>query len=423
MFKYDKDSFGNYVKKEGSNRKFYYTDDKTKKLSEINATEDSKVVDNIRISDINLERTIFFFDVFDTYSSEIMIEELLRVDSESNEDINILINSCGGSVSCLFSILDTIAGLKSNVNTICLGEADSCGALLLAAGNKRYIGENSRTMIHEGSSGTRGKISEIERDVEEFKKINDKLASRLSVDTKQNKDFLVNILKNDTYLDSKQTVAFGIADAILLKTEEDVKDFSENLITCSSKEIVDRVLFNVLHKKQNIKNRKKENTNNTEGEPMEMKKSELLAKLKSEFELDVESIQAKNNEMASQITKVTAEKGVIEKELKDFRKEVEDNSKKELLEGLIKNGKSTQEGNKAHKAVMDVFNLEQFKKYCEELPVIMKDETISNTNAGHGEVNDKTSANDEHNKILAELKKRNLPVTDVNYDMVAFELI
>jgi ATP-dependent Clp protease protease subunit len=135
---------------------------------------------SIKLTDLKQDRTLYLFNQFYQDTAEELIRDMVSLDSVSNEDINIIINSYGGSAYALLSIIDTIKNLNSKVNTVCLGIGASCGAILASIGNKRYIGENSKLMFHQVSSFAYGTIDQIENDLKESKSINEKVFQMVS---------------------------------------------------------------------------------------------------------------------------------------------------------------------------------------------------------------------------------------------------
>lgn len=161
-------------------------------------------------------RNIFLFETFTNEMAKGIVQELIRLDSVSNLPINILINSFGGSVIALNSILDGFNLIKSPLNTIVTGDADSAGAVLFSAGDSRYVGENSRIMLHEISALALGGFRDMEDQMEQYEKVNDKLIAILSKNTGKTKEELKSLLyKKDIWLNAKEAVDFGIADDIL----------------------------------------------------------------------------------------------------------------------------------------------------------------------------------------------------------------
>jgi len=134
------------------------------------------------------------------------------------EDVPILIyiNSYGGSVDALNKILDTIESLPNKVVTICSGTAMSAGAFLLCAGDERYIGKNSRVMIHQASAGVFGTVNEMDANLKEFKKMNNRIinlvSKRCGKSVKDIKELFG--VSTDKYFSPQEARKFGLVDKI-----------------------------------------------------------------------------------------------------------------------------------------------------------------------------------------------------------------
>mgnify|MGYP003306532454 FL=1 len=163
------------------------------------------------------DRIIFISGEINDELANIVISELLYLDSLSHEDINIYINSPGGSVTAGLAIYDTMNYIKSDCITIGLGLCASMGAFLLSSGtkNKRYILENAEVMIHEVISGSSGQATEIEIHTNHVLKLRNKLNKLLAKNTNQNIKKINNDTKRDYYMDSKEAVNYGIVDSII----------------------------------------------------------------------------------------------------------------------------------------------------------------------------------------------------------------
>jgi len=175
-----------------------------------------------KIKDFKAGRAIFFFEDVYRDTAKDVVEKLFLLDEESNDPIFIVINSWGGGVSALFAMLDAIKAVKSEIHTIVLGEADSSAAVLASSGVKRYIGENSRTMIHEVSTWVIGKISEMEEDLKDAKVIQDKLVDILATNTGHTASEIDDLIyKTDVWMDAKESVEFGLIDEVMTESEDD----------------------------------------------------------------------------------------------------------------------------------------------------------------------------------------------------------
>ena len=160
-------------------------------------------------------------EINDSLSSTI-VAELLYLDSISNDDISIYINSPGGSVTAGMAIYDTMNFIKSNCVTICLGIAASMGAFLLSSGaiGKRYILPNAEVMIHQPLGGCEGQATDIKITADHIIKTRDKLNRILSKNTKQSLDKIKEDTERDNYMDANEAVKYGIVDRIIKKEDK-----------------------------------------------------------------------------------------------------------------------------------------------------------------------------------------------------------
>jgi len=166
------------------------------------------------------ERIIFLGLPIDDYVASLVIAQLLFLQAEDSEkDISIYINSPGGTVTAGLAIYDTIKFVSPDVSTICIGQASSMAAILLAAGakGKRYALPNSRVMIHQPLGGVEGQASDIQIHANEIIKIKQKLNSILSELTKQPLEKVENDTDRNYFMSSEEAVSYGIVDEVLLK--------------------------------------------------------------------------------------------------------------------------------------------------------------------------------------------------------------
>ena len=155
-----------------------------------------------------------------------IIAQLLFLESEDPEkDINLYINSPGGVVTSGLGIYDTIQFMKAPVSTICVGQAASMGAVLLAAGakGKRFALPNARIMIHQPSGGTQGQATDIEIQAREILKIREKLNKILADHTGQPLERIVTDVERDYFMSAEEAKQYGLIDDILLKRPETTK--------------------------------------------------------------------------------------------------------------------------------------------------------------------------------------------------------
>ncbi|MGM9876138.1 MAG: ATP-dependent Clp protease proteolytic subunit [Bacilli bacterium] len=152
-------------------------------------------------------------------SSNTVVAELLYLDSISNDDISLYINSPGGSITAGMAIYDTMNFVKSNVSTICVGMAASMAAFILSSGEKgkRYILPNAEVMIHQPLGGAQGQATEIKIAAERILKLKKKLNKILSDNTGKDIDTIDNDTERDYFMDSNEALNYGIVDKILKK--------------------------------------------------------------------------------------------------------------------------------------------------------------------------------------------------------------
>ncbi|MFW6035272.1 MAG: ATP-dependent Clp protease proteolytic subunit, partial [Halothermotrichaceae bacterium] len=139
-----------------------------------------------------------------------------------DKDIYLYINSPGGSATAALAMYDTIQHVKSDVSTICMGQAASAGALLLAAGTdgKRYALPNSRIMIHQPSGGAQGKATEAEIHIKELLRIREKQNELLSKHTGQDIEKIREDVEQDYFMSAQEAVEYGIIDSVMTNKNE-----------------------------------------------------------------------------------------------------------------------------------------------------------------------------------------------------------
>ena len=146
--------------------------------------------------------------------------QLLFLESEDpGKDINLYINSPGGSVTAGMAIYDTMNYIKCDVSTVCMGIAASMGAFLLAGGakGKRFVLPNAEVMIHQPSGGARGQATEIRIAAENILKTRKKLNEILAANTGQPIDVIERDTERDNYMTAEEAKAYGLIDGILVK--------------------------------------------------------------------------------------------------------------------------------------------------------------------------------------------------------------
>ncbi|GAA4108453.1 ATP-dependent Clp protease proteolytic subunit [Aquimarina addita] len=163
------------------------------------------------------ERSVFLWGQVDDKSAKHVIDRLLYLDTISNEEIKLYINSPGGYVTSGFAMYDTIKALKSPVSTICSGLAASMGSILLSVGEKgrRFIQPHAKVMIHQPSGGARGQASNIEIQASEIVKTKELSAKILADNCGQDYDKVMKDFNRDYWMDAKESLKYGIVDGIL----------------------------------------------------------------------------------------------------------------------------------------------------------------------------------------------------------------
>lgn len=164
------------------------------------------------------DRVIFLGGPIDDVVANLVVAQLLFLESENpDKDISIYINSPGGVVTAGLAIYDTMQFIKPDVSTICVGQAASMGALLLAGGaaTKRYCLTNARVMIHQPLGGVQGQASDIAIHAEETLKVRSRLNQILAKHTGQPEDIISKDTDRDHFMSADRAVKYGIVDKIL----------------------------------------------------------------------------------------------------------------------------------------------------------------------------------------------------------------
>lgn len=166
------------------------------------------------------ERVIFLVGPVNELTANLVVAQLLFLESENpDKDISLYINSPGGVVSAGMAIYDTMQFVKPDVSTLCIGQAASMGAFLLAAGQKgkRFVLPNSRVMIHQPLGGFQGQASDIEIHAKEILYLKDRLNRLLAEHTGQPIETLQKDTDRDNFLGAEDAVAYGLVDEVLSK--------------------------------------------------------------------------------------------------------------------------------------------------------------------------------------------------------------
>jgi ATP-dependent Clp protease protease subunit len=169
------------------------------------------------------ERVVFLVGVVNEMTANLIVAQLLFLESENPEkDVSFYINSPGGSVSAGLAIYDTMQFIKPDVSTLCVGQAASMGALLLAAGakGKRYALPNSRVMIHQPMGGFQGQATDIEIHAKEILYLRQRLNEILARHTGQDIKTIERDTERDNFFGAEEATKYGLVDKVLVSRAE-----------------------------------------------------------------------------------------------------------------------------------------------------------------------------------------------------------
>ena len=164
------------------------------------------------------ERIIFVVGPIDDHMANLVVAQLLFLESENpTKEINLYVNSPGGSVTAGLSVYDTMQFIKPNISTLCIGQAASMGAILLAGGakKKRFAFPNSRVMIHQPLGSFQGQATDFDIQAKEILSIRSRLNEILSKHTGQTLKKIQNDTERDNFMTSSDALKYGIIDEIL----------------------------------------------------------------------------------------------------------------------------------------------------------------------------------------------------------------
>lgn len=173
------------------------------------------------------ERVIFLVGQIEDYTANLVVAQLLFLESENpDKDIHLYINSPGGSVTAGLSIYDTMQFIRPDVSTMCIGQAASMGALLLAAGasNKRFCLPHSRVMIHQPLGGFQGQASDIDIHAKEILLMREKLTKILANHSKQTVSKIQHDTDRDNFLSAQDAVDYGLVDKVMASRKQNAKN-------------------------------------------------------------------------------------------------------------------------------------------------------------------------------------------------------
>ena len=169
------------------------------------------------------ERVIFITGAVEDHMANLIVAQLLFLEADNpDKDINLYINSPGGSVTAGMSIYDTMSYIKPDISTLCIGQASSMGAVLLAGGTKgkRFALPNSRIMIHQPLGGFQGQASDIEIHAKEVLKIRTKLNEVLSKHSGQKIETIEHDTERDNFVSGEEACDYGLIDKVISKREK-----------------------------------------------------------------------------------------------------------------------------------------------------------------------------------------------------------
>ena len=169
------------------------------------------------------ERVVFLVGPVNDVTANLVVAQLLFLESENpDKDIHLYINSPGGSVTAGMAIYDTMQFIKPDVSTLCIGQACSMGAFLLAAGakGKRFVLPNSRVMIHQPLGGFQGQASDIEIHAREILYLKQRLNEMLAAHTGQDLERIERDTDRDNFLSADAAVEYGLVDRVLKNRAE-----------------------------------------------------------------------------------------------------------------------------------------------------------------------------------------------------------
>jgi ATP-dependent Clp protease protease subunit len=169
------------------------------------------------------ERVVFIVGQVEDYMANLVVAQLLYLESENpDKDIHLYINSPGGSVTAGLSIYDTMQFINCDVSTICVGQAASMGALLLAGGTikKRFALPHSRIMVHQPSAGFSGQATDIDIHAREVLELKRRLNAIMARHTGQTIDQIEKDLERDNFMSGEQAVKYGLIDTVLEQRSE-----------------------------------------------------------------------------------------------------------------------------------------------------------------------------------------------------------
>ena len=169
------------------------------------------------------ERVIFITGPIEDYMANLIVAQLLFLEAENpDKDINVYINSPGGAITSGMSIYDTMTYIKPDISTLCIGQAASMGAILLAGGTegKRFALPNSRIMIHQPLGGFQGQASDFEIHAKEILSMKKKLNEILAAHTGKEVDQIEKDTERDNFMNGEEAKEYGLIDKVISEREQ-----------------------------------------------------------------------------------------------------------------------------------------------------------------------------------------------------------
>ena len=373
------DHVGSFFRKGDTGRKYYYSsknkESESTAKAKAEAYEEKDTTASVSLESFTNSRNIFMFDYFDEISSQAVVKSIMQLNAESSEDINLFINSNGGVVDDLNAIVDAIESSKAKVNTICLGIAASCGAFLLAMGSgKRYIGQNSRSMVHKVRGWVSGDIDSMEERLKQAKDLGDQVLSKFCDITGQAKDTMDEVLyKRDIFLSADETVALGIADAVLLNTEDLIKGIDTKSVAYNSEQGIDSLVFSSMKSRYSEKAVLTQDKK-PEGEPLKMDREKAIAYLKETCSVDVITMQAdlaktsaENVNLRADLTKEQDAHKATKEQLAVVKEAQVKADKDAILEKMVADGKIAEAEKASYEKPFGYMSVDECKELAEKL--------------------------------------------------------
>ena len=168
------------------------------------------------------ERIVFFSGALDDTVANLLIAQLLHLEADDpGKDIRLYINSPGGDMNALFAVYDTMQVIRSDISTVCIGQAASAAAVILAGGTagKRFALPTSRVLIHQPHGGAQGQSTDIEIQVREMVYLRERMVEALAHHTGQTQERILADIDRDYIVRGEAAVAYGLVDHVLEKQE------------------------------------------------------------------------------------------------------------------------------------------------------------------------------------------------------------